>query len=127
MIILDSNVWIALFIEKDSQHEKAKILCEGLREKNIGIPEYIWLEVSSILSIKGDKDLANQFLEMIHTTEKIIPLFSDPVFARKISEFFIQSPHHMLSFVDHALLLLSQYVTVETFDMELYKTIHTKK
>jgi predicted nucleic acid-binding protein len=123
MTILDSTIWIALFLEKDSQHEKAKTLCKTLEEKHIGVPEYVWLEVASVLSIKGDKTLANKFLQMIHSTTSLKPLFSDPLFAQRTSTFFIQSPHSTLSFVDHALLLLSKYAQIETFDRELQKAI----
>ena len=52
--ILDSNVWIAFLHKGDSQHKKAQRIFARQKEP-IVIPEYVIIEVSSVLLQKASK------------------------------------------------------------------------
>lgn len=63
MVIFDSDVWIALLNKNDSQHQKAKLVFESIKE-NIILPEYVFIEISSVLSLKVGKGVADDFIKI---------------------------------------------------------------
>jgi len=66
-IIFDSNVWIALFNENDVHHEKArKFFSEN---SVIYVPEYVILEITTVLQLRASKIKANLFAKMITTQQ----------------------------------------------------------
>ncbi len=123
MKVLDSNIWIAFLNKKDSQHQKAVKLFDVLDSKVI-IPEYIILEVCSILVLKVNKETADNFLKMIFLNKDVEVLFSDNFL--KVADFFISKKIKKLSFIDIFLLYLSDDYEVLTFDKDLQKAIKSK-
>lgn len=122
MIIFDSNVWVAFFNKEDSQNKKALEIV--IKEKdNIAITEYIILEVSSILALKAEKNIADKFLEFILNNNNIKVLLSSNDFFYNTVENFIKTESKKLSFVDISLLYLSNTCQIITFDKDLAKII----
>lgn len=122
MTILDSNVWIAFLYIDDAQHEKSKKVFQ-LCEKPIVIPEYVVIEVSSVLSQKAGKRIANAFLEIIMQSKGVEVLFSEDQFFIEVVNFFKKRKEHNLSFVDFSLLYLSKSYQTITFDKNLQRAI----
>ncbi len=70
MTILDSNVWIAFFHESDSQHKKAEKIIKELGAL-IVVPEYVIVEVSSILCFNAGKKISDVFIDSISDNKNI--------------------------------------------------------
>lgn len=122
MIILDSNVWIAFFYESDSQHKKAEKIVQELG-LFVTVPEYVIVEVSSVLCLRASKKISNDFLESIFDNENIDILLSNEEFFNSVVENFKNFKNKKLSFIDVALLCLSKSYQVITFDKDLQKAI----
>lgn len=122
MTILDSNVWIAFFYESDSQHKKAEQILKNLGAF-IVVPEYVVVEVSSILRFNAGEKISNMFLDSIFDNENTGILPSDENFFNSVVENFKNYENRRLSFVDTALLCLSESYDVITFDKDLQKAI----
>lgn len=126
MIIFDSSVWVALFNDKDSQHEKAKNLILVAKEKNkelVVIPEHIVAETASVLLLKSGKETAEAFLEATLDNFAARILLSDPELFWGTFSLFRKKENKKLSFVDASLLFLSSKYEVVSFDRELEKAI----
>lgn len=125
MIILDSNIWIALLHRSDSQHKKAKDLFHSLKGPVL-IPDFILSEVCTVLTQLAGKFLANQFLDLaMENNEALIFQLELKEFHETI--FFYQKySRNDLSFIDVMLLYLSKQYSVETFDIHLRKAIARK-
>ncbi|TAL44217.1 MAG: PIN domain-containing protein [Methylovulum sp.] len=65
-IIFDSNVWIALFNENDAHHEQAQRLFSD--NPVIYVPEYVILEITTVLQLRASKLKANIFAKMVAST-----------------------------------------------------------
>jgi len=126
MIILDSNVWVAFFYEDDSQHKKAEKIIKELG-LFIVVPEYVIAEVSSVLCLRASKKISNDFLENIFDNENIEILLSNKTFFDDVVENFKNAKSKKLSFIDTALLKLSESYRVITFDKDLEKAIEQFK
>ena len=122
-VIFDSSVWIAYMKEADTQHAKAINIFEATAERKIIVPEYVALEVSSVLAARVTRVLANNFLEIISDNSDIEILYSDRAFFIKTATLFRTSLTDKLSFADTALLNLSRQYEVITFDTDLDKAI----
>jgi len=122
MIILDSNIWIALLNEEDSQHKQAVNLFDKIKQ-TILIHEYIIIEVCSILLIKAGKTISNSFLNTILDNRDIEILLSNPSFFTAVVAEYKNSKQRNLSFVDISLLYMAQKHEVLTFDANLQKAI----
>ncbi len=126
MLIIDSNVWVALFNKNDSQHNKAKSFFDKLEMKVI-IPEYVFIEVSTILLIKAGKNIAKKFIEIAQDNSDVeICLSSGELFLNTL-RIFKNSAKDKLSFVDISLLFLSESYKIITFDKNLQKAINIHK
>lgn len=123
MTILDSNIWIAFFYESDSQHKKAEEIIRKLGAFII-VPEYVVVEVSSILRFNAGEKISNMFLDGIFDNENIDILPSDENFFNSVVENFKNCENKKLSFVDTALLCLSESYNIITFDKDLQKAIN---
>lgn len=125
-IILDSSVWIAQLLIDDSQHNKAVTLFENITNK-IYVPEYVLVEVTTLLKQKGYLGLAKNFLlEVIDPNDPIL-IPSDQYFTETQSAFLNVEKNNKLSFIDTSLLVLSKDYTVVTFDKQLQKEIQKIK
>jgi predicted nucleic acid-binding protein len=120
--LVDSNVLIAFFNEKDALHERAFKACSEITGQ-IVVHEYILLETATILLQKSGKEIADQFIVVMlgNAAFRIFPS-SESLFFTTINCFRIQKTKN-LSFVDAALLSLSSYYNVLTYDEALAKAI----
>jgi len=118
-IILDSNVWIALFHEEDSQHDKACKLFDEITE-HILVPEYVLIEVASVL--KNYKRNAEALAFVRTTLENTVTLLPAGVLAHEAGALFCER-NDRLTFIDTALLVLSREYRIITFDKALAKAM----
>ena len=121
MTILDSNIWIAFFVEYDSNHQKSKSIIKKLNGNNIFITEYIILEVSTVILNKVNREKASDFLEYILNHNQVDLLQDDKIFIQKSQKFKEQLGN--LSFVDTSLLCLSKKYQIISFDKKLNNQI----
>lgn len=118
-IILDSNVFIAFYFEKDSLHKEAVLLIEQIGEKEILLPYCVLQEVTTILAYRSGKKVADQFLEDAQRADNVLIIPDQPQpeieFYKKFKE--------KISFTDIALIYLSlQYnALLITFDKQLLR------
>ena len=122
MTILDSNIWIALLNEDDSQNARAQEVVGKIRGAII-LPEYAVIEIATIILQKVGKARLDRFLDQIDNTPDLYVLPSDPAFFYSVRRQLRLSGERSLSFIDTALLLLSKSYTVVTFDRDLAKAI----
>jgi predicted nucleic acid-binding protein len=121
MVILDSSVWIAFLNKNDSQHQKAVRVFNKLSPPVI-MPEYIILEVASVLASRVKKELTDQFLELCFNSQEVEVLLSERGLFEQTVDFFKKAKK--LSFVDAQLLVLSNFYPVITFDNNLSRAIN---
>ena len=121
-IILDSSVWIARLHTDDSQHDKALSIFKGIFNE-IYVPEYVLLEVTTLLKQKGCLDLAKNFITEVTILNKSIFIPSYQYFTETQSAFLNTEKNNKLSFIDTSLLVLSKEYTIITFDKQLQKEI----
>ncbi len=114
--IVDSSVWVALFLDFDTQHNQAQKLIQKL-ENLIYIPYCVVIETTAVLTYKHSKKQADQFLDYIRDNKdfKII----DDIALEEIE--FFQKLQQRISFVDAALIFLSLKLNarVVTLDRQL--------
>lgn len=122
MIIFDSNIWIGLYHKEDSLHAKAQKLVQQTLSL-VAIPEYVLIEVCTVLTTRLQKQVANLFLDRIHSSENMIILPNDQNLFYSIHDFFRATDFRKLSFTDISLLYLSQSHTIYTFDKKLASAI----
>ena len=122
MIILDSNVWISFLDKNDNQHKKAKKIIDKI-DCDIVVPEYVIIEVCTVLLKKTNKKIANGFIEIAFNNQNTEILFCDEYFFNNVVDNFINLDGCKLSFIDIAILYLSKNYKVITFDKNLEKAI----
>ena len=126
MMVLDSNVWIAFFNPDDSNHHEAQKIFSKTQEK-VGLPEYVLLEVTTILAQKMGKDIADQFLQMTRASKDVEILPSSKEFFDGVIQLYLSKTNEKLSFIDYSLLYLSSKRNVVTFDKDLKKELAKMK
>ena len=116
MYLIDSSVWVALFLEFDSNHKKAEEIISKLEGK-IYLPYNVIVEVTSVLTYKHSKKQANNFLNYIEDNEDIV-LFENEL--KPEMEFF-KKVDKKVSFVDISLVFLSKKLDLNliTFDSQM--------
>lgn len=114
--LLDSSVWVALFLDFDTQHKKAEQLFEKLRG-TMYVPYCVASEVITILTYKHSKEQGSKFIAFIENNRAIL-LFDDN-FRDELA--FYKSMRAKVSFTDAALLFLSKRLEAKlvTFDKQL--------
>lgn len=123
MRIFDTNIWVAYLNTADSQHAKATKLFEKHSQDQLAIPEYVILEVSTILAQRASKQIANQFLDFALDNENIAVLFANRELFDNTVAAFQQQRSKRLSFVDTALVALAKEHQVITFDKALNRAL----
>ena len=121
-ILLDSNIWIGLLNVDDLYHKKAGTLLKKIKEKII-LPEYVILEVATIISQKVNKETSNDFIRNVIDNKDIEIFSSSREFLGEVMNFYLSNKEKKLSFVDYSLLYLSKKMEVLTFDKNLQKEI----
>lgn len=116
--LVDSSVWIALFLDFDTRHADAVRRVHAL-SGTIYVPYCVVSEVSTVLTYKHSKAQADSFLAFLEQAENVT-LLEDRA-KEEISYF--NSLSDKISFTDAALLFLSQKLKVElvTFDKQLFR------
>jgi len=125
MYIVDSSVWIALFLDDDTQHLKAADVIGSIGDATIHIPYGVILETSTVLVRKQSKALANKFVEYIRDNPRITVSMS---FASEDMRIFLHEPDQ-LAFVDAMLkesALQTGYALV-SFDKKLLSSLKQTK
>ncbi|NBD73714.1 PIN domain-containing protein [Patescibacteria group bacterium] len=118
-VVLDTNVWIAFLHEEDSQHAKAKRLLKDATAPVV-VPEYVLLEVVTVLRHLRRHEEANRFIEQVlDDSGTFLPANA---LAYEVAEMLPNVPKH-LSCTDVALLALSRDYEVLTFDSALARAI----
>lgn len=116
--LVDSSVWVALFLDFDTQHRKAAQTL-GKIAGTIYLPYGVITEVATVLTYKHSKQLADNFIAYVRDNRDIKIINNDTLeemdFYRTIS--------HTLSFVDISLMFLSDKLdaTLITFDKQLVR------
>ncbi len=123
-MILDTSVWIAYLNIDDSQHAKARTLFASLKPNTvIIIPEYIYLEIVTILALRMSKVFSINFMNAVSNNSGIRLLPTDPDFFEKVIEVFRKIRSKQISFADASLVYLSTKYPVITFDKQLQKEL----
>lgn len=71
MYIIDSSVWVSLFLDFDANHNESVEIFEKISNTKIILPYCVINEVSSVLTYKWSKEIANSFLKFIKNNEDI--------------------------------------------------------
>lgn len=119
MIVLDSNVWIAFLNADDRQHARAEQVMKSVIDEMVGIPEYVIVEVCNVVAAKVGQPSVRAFLKAISEHERFAVLFAGVELYSAVSSLFIEREWSGLSFVDVALVFLTQEHKLITFDREL--------
>ncbi|MEK7098816.1 MAG: PIN domain-containing protein [Patescibacteria group bacterium] len=121
MYLIDSSVWIALFLDDDSQHAKAVDVLRDIGEATIKIPYGVILETTTTLSRKQSKEQADKFVEYIRSNSQIE--ITPPFVSEDLSIFLAESDR--LSFVDALLkgASLRDGLTLISFDKQLLNSL----
>lgn len=125
MTILDADVWIAFLNTDDSQHAKAQKLFRHLDAEGVAIivPEYVVLEVVTVLRRTADAEVATLFMKTISENERVRLLPVDLSLFKTVCAVVYSGELPKLSFTDLALLTLSRTERVYTFDRALARAI----
>lgn len=127
MILLDSDVWVAFFNTNDSQHARAQKLLAALatQRADVGVHEYVVLEVVTVLRRVAGPQQASAFVESIARLGGLRVLYSSAETVRDICAATYQQCHPKLSFTDLVLLSYAKTHTIHTFDKALQRAIRT--
>lgn len=114
--LIDSSVWVALFLDFDTQHTRASRLLSRLKGR-IHLPYCVTNEVVTILTYKHSKQQADRFIAFIEGNRDII-LQEDNIVDELV---FFKTLQTRISLTDAALLLFSRNLKVKiiTFDKQL--------
>lgn len=114
--IVDSSVWVALFLDFDTQHKKAEKTVQRL-SGTIYLPYCVIAEVTAILAYKHSKRLADNFIAYAKDNRDFT-IVNDDAFDEMN---FYKTLSYRLSFVDAALIFLSDKLDTPlvTFDKQL--------
>ena len=118
--LVDSSVWVALFLEFDTQHRKAVQIVLKLTGP-IYVPYCVIAEVATVLAYRHSKKLADNFIAYIHNNKDFKIINND---ALDEMDFYKRLPHK-ISFVDAALIFLSGklHAKLVTFDKQLERIV----
>ncbi|TSC80911.1 MAG: hypothetical protein G01um101429_36 [Parcubacteria group bacterium Gr01-1014_29] len=114
--LVDSSVWVALFLDFDTQHRKAEQTLQKL-SGTIYLPYCVIAEVLTVLAYKHSKRLADNFIAYAQDNRDLNIINNN---ALDEMDFYITIPEK-ISFVDTALIFLSNKLDVPliTFDKQL--------
>ena len=122
-VVLDSCVWIAFLCDVDSQHSKAGKLVKTLCSE-ILVPEYVLIEVATVLRQKKYNAEACAFVEKVVNDPAVFLPAQNSVYGA--ARLFCTDKRSALSFVDTVLFELSTAYEVVTFDNALAKAMLKK-
>lgn len=123
MILLDTSFLVALFHSQDSQHRRAKEIQARLKNQKLLLTEYVLLELSTILALRGSVHEAHQAVQSLLEAEETSFFPCSVLFPATMSKMFSQKKY-ALSFVDTSLIVLLETGEAEkivTFDVAVQK------
>ena len=114
--LIDSSVWVGLFLDFDTQHRKAERAIQRV-SGTIYAPYCVITEVTTVLAYKHSKQLADNFIAYI-LDNKDIRIINDDVSDEMD---FYTARSEKISFTDVALIFLSGTLNADliTFDTQL--------
>lgn len=123
MHIIDSSIWVALFLDFDVNYEKAIEIFSQINDK-IYLPYCVISEVATVLTYKHSKEQADGFLEFISDNEDVILI--DNEMKNEID--FYKKINKRVSFTDASLVFLAEKfgLLLITFDKQMISLIKKK-
>lgn len=121
MYLIDSSMWIALFLDDDSQHAKAITVLQDVGDAKIKILYGVILETVTVLARKHSKEQANKFIEYIRANPQIE---TTSAFLSQDLAIFLEETAR-LSFVDALLkgMSIRENITLISFDKKLLNSL----
>lgn len=118
MVILDSSVWVGFLVKADSNHFSAIKELSGLSPDDLIVPDFVFIEVLTVLRNKKLDDAGNAFLAFV-SGQKLKMLFGDEDILLLAVNLFIR--FKKLSFVDCKIMAMAKLEKAElvTFDKAL--------
>jgi len=118
--LLDSSVWVALYLDNDTQHDKAKHFFSRLTGR-LYLTYGVVSEVATILTYKHSKAQADLFLDFVTQNSEIVWLESPTNEDVK----YFQTISVRISFIDASLVRLAKALQVPliTFDKQLARLV----
>ena len=115
-LVLDSSVWIALFVDDDPHHAKAAQFVAS-KSGTIYLPYVVLSEAATVITYKHSKAQAERFVTFLEADSDIVWLESDGVADRA----FFKTISSKISFADATLLRLAIALKAEliTYDQQL--------
>ncbi len=126
LAFIDTSLLVAYFNESDSLHAKAHKAISSITRPLL-VHEYVLLESATVLMSRETKELADVFVKIMLTNADFRLIYSDKYFLQESAESFLESKTKQISFVDAALLALSDGYPILTFDNSLQKAIEKRK
>jgi len=119
MTIIDTSVWVARFLEEDSQHEKGREAVDGLSNVLKYTCYAVIEETTTILCYKHSKEQADKFIDYITNNPEIVILEHN---ISKEAQTFL-AVNAELSFADVSIISLSKQhnLRITSFDQQLLK------
>lgn len=125
-VLVDSNVWVGLYHNQDSLHQRAQLAFEQLQNNHtqVIVTTFIIQEVFNIISLRSSQEHALAFYHLI-THHSLIDSISieDKMIAQTIRMVTRRNWRKPLGLVDYSILWLSQEFDFEviSFDEQLMK------
>lgn len=128
IIFIDTNFPCALYNEKDSLHEKARVIWPTLKNFDYVVSNFILLEAYTILSQRASKVQAIAFGNYIRRENPYTIVWIDRSLEKDIWEIFKQIKDKNFSYVDASILAvierekISHLLSFDTGFIQLQKT-----
>ncbi len=125
MYVVDSSVWVWLFLDFDVHHDTARNIFQEISTSKIILPYCVINEVSSVLTYKWGKNIADSFLKFVTQNEDI---FIEQDTITEEVQFFLSLDKKM-SFTDIAVIKIAWDYNLEliTFDEQMIQVFKTLK
>jgi predicted nucleic acid-binding protein len=107
VILIDSDAFIGLLVEKDAHHAYAHEMFERVAKENIQISNYVLLETATWLSGRISQALAKTFLSFIRESEFPV-LFVDAPLQAETEALFLAQDVKGTSIVDCANVIIAR-------------------
>lgn len=110
MIVIDSSFLIAFHNERDSQHEAARGAMRDFLDGRWGkglLPEYVFLEVVTVLLVRRDLETAIRTGRLLLEAQELEFVPCSDVFLEAVQAFGVQK-NTRLSFADAAIAVIAR-------------------
>ena len=116
--VLDSSVWVALFLDADTNHKKAAEIFDAI-PRRVYVPYVVLSEVATTLAYKHSKQQADKFLQFVTEDERCSLI--DNRHTTDVPAFLTYTQR--ISFADIAIIesAVSFEATLITFDKQMKK------